>query len=223
MGGLGSGRRSGWGRAKAEASPSIDVNELHRAGCLRSGWQGIRQWMRNREKIAAIGMRADRDQLRLDYRVCVDGGEWENVVQIIHLVHVPCRYGGERPYFLCPGELGGNACGRCVGKLYGRGRYFLCRRCLKLTYASQCEDTGMRLRRKARKVLRHLDGDASDWITVQRPKGMWHRTFDRLRRKAFELEMDAEELFDARIAHINTRSNKSARKHPRKTGSNHPQ
>ena len=35
MGGLGSGRPSGSGRAKVEACRSIDVNRLHREGCLR--------------------------------------------------------------------------------------------------------------------------------------------------------------------------------------------
>jgi len=202
MGGLGSGRRGGWGREKVEDSRSIDVNELHQAGRLRSGWRGTLQWMRNGEKIGSVAVRAERDQLYLDYRVRIGGGgEWEDVVQTVHLVRIPCRYGRERTYFLCPGRLG-SACGRRAGKLYGAGRYFLCRHCAKLTYASQCEDTGMRLRRKARKVLGHLDGDTSDWISVQRRKGMWHQTFERLRRKAFDLEMDAEQLFDARLARI---------------------
>ena len=173
MGGLGSGRRGGWVRKKVEASRSIDVNELHQAGRLRSGWRGTLQWMRDGEKIGSIGMRAERDQLHLDYCVRIGGGEWEDVVETVRLVHVPCRYGGERRYFLCPGQPGGAACGRRAGKLYASGRYFLCRHCFKLTYSSQCEDAGMRLRRKARKALRHLDGDTSDWISVQRPKGMW--------------------------------------------------
>jgi hypothetical protein len=129
--------------------------------------------MRDGEKIGSIGMRAERDQLHLDYCVRIGGGEWEDVVETVRLVHVPCRYGGERRYFLCPGQPGGAACGRRAGKLYASGRYFLCRHCFKLTYSSQCEDAGMRLRRKARKALRHLDGDTSDWISVQRPKGMW--------------------------------------------------
>jgi hypothetical protein len=38
MGGFGSGRPSGGGRDKVEACRSIDVNRLHREGCLRGGW-----------------------------------------------------------------------------------------------------------------------------------------------------------------------------------------
>jgi hypothetical protein len=37
---FGSGRPSGSGRDTVEASPSIDVNRLRRAGCLRAGWVG---------------------------------------------------------------------------------------------------------------------------------------------------------------------------------------
>ena len=37
MGGLGSGRPTGSGRDTVEACRSIDVNQLHRKGCLRAG------------------------------------------------------------------------------------------------------------------------------------------------------------------------------------------
>ncbi|MEI6127263.1 MAG: hypothetical protein WCQ99_12005 [Pseudomonadota bacterium] len=41
-------------------------------------------------------------------------------------------FGGSRYWFLCPGR----GCGRRVGKLYGAGKYFLCRHCYNLTYDS---------------------------------------------------------------------------------------
>ena len=214
MGGLGSGRPSGWGRNKVEASRSIDVNELHRAGCLRPGWQGTWRWSRNGENVAAIGIRADQERLHLDYRVRPHDGEWQDVTQTVHFVSVPCRYGGERPYFLCPGNLGDNPCGRRVTKLYGAGRYFLCRHCYQLTYASQCEDRLMRLRRKALKAAARLDPRASSWVDVQRPKGMWRRTYDRLHRQAFELEWDADELFDSRCVQINEQIEKKSKTRP---------
>jgi hypothetical protein len=40
MGGFGSGRPRGTGRDTVEASRSIDVNRLHREGCLHHGWIG---------------------------------------------------------------------------------------------------------------------------------------------------------------------------------------
>jgi len=42
MGGIGSGRPGGSGRDTVEACRSINVNRLHREGCLRAGWM-VRQ------------------------------------------------------------------------------------------------------------------------------------------------------------------------------------
>ena len=50
MGGFGSGRPSGSGRDTVEACRAIDVNRLHKAGCLRAGWAGGWQWTRDGEK-----------------------------------------------------------------------------------------------------------------------------------------------------------------------------
>ena len=50
MGGLGSGRPSGSGRAKVEGCRSIDVNRLHREGCLRAGSMASCQWTRDGEQ-----------------------------------------------------------------------------------------------------------------------------------------------------------------------------
>jgi hypothetical protein len=60
MGGFGSGRPSGFGTGKVEACRSIDVNWLHRDGCLSPGWAGAWQWTRNGEEVAAVNMHAER-------------------------------------------------------------------------------------------------------------------------------------------------------------------
>ena len=70
-------------------------------------------------------MRSDLDRLHLSYRVRVGGCDWEDVTETVRIVHVPCRLGGERPYFICPGVVNGIACGRRVAKLHGSRRYFL--------------------------------------------------------------------------------------------------
>ena len=70
----------------------------------------------------------------------------------------------------------------------------------------------MRLRRKAHKAKARLDADISNWFSVQRPKRMWRRTFERLRRKAFDLEMEADQEFDSRCAQLNERIEKKERK-----------
>jgi hypothetical protein len=131
MGGCGSGR-SGW-HGKVEASRSLDVNRLHREGCLRPGWTGNWQWTRDGERVAWIGLRAGANTVQLDYRVRAAGGDWESALETIRLTHTSCRFGGHRPWFICPGIVNGRPCGRRVGKLYGAGRYFLCRHCFRLT------------------------------------------------------------------------------------------
>ena len=73
MGGFGSGRSAGLGRDTVESTRSIDVNRLHREGCLRPGWCGGWQRTRDGEKVATINLRAEEDRLRLSYRVSSPG------------------------------------------------------------------------------------------------------------------------------------------------------
>ena len=127
---------------------------------------------------------------------------WENHTESLEIVRVPCRFGGERPYFICQGRSVDDGCGRRVGKLYRSGKRFLCRHCCQLTYESQCEDRLMRLRRKVRKARARLDPGASSWSNVQKPKGMWQRTYDRLHRRAFELECKSDQEYDRRCAQL---------------------
>ncbi|HEY8071263.1 MAG TPA: hypothetical protein VIE47_04770 [Methylocystis sp.] len=61
--GFGSGRPSGSGRDTVEACRSIDVNRLHKMGCLRDGWAGWWQWRSDGERAASINLRAEVDRL----------------------------------------------------------------------------------------------------------------------------------------------------------------
>ncbi len=201
MGGIGSGRRSGFGRDTVEGCRSLDIDRLHKAGCLAPGHWGGWEWSRDGQRIASISMRAHKERLVLVYNVRCDGGEWQSVEEPVPITRAPCRYGGTRPYFLCPGVVNGIACGRRVAKLYLDGRYFLCRHCYRLGYASQSEGALDRARRKATK-LRHRLGSGSRWDepTPPRPKGMWRRTYERRRRQILEAEFLADELFEVEAA-----------------------
>ena len=42
--------------------------------------------------------------------------------ETVRIVRVPCRFGGTRPYFICPGVVNGIPCGRRVVKLHGPER-----------------------------------------------------------------------------------------------------
>lgn len=196
MGGFGSGRPSGSGRDKVEYSRSIDVNRLHKAGCLRAGSSGGWQWTQDGERVAWISLLAETDRLHLSYRVRIAGGEWESIEEPVRIVRVACRFGGARPYFICPGLVNGVACGRRVAKLHGPGRYFLCRHCYRLAHASQSESQWDRTLRHASKIKQHLGGDPGMAAPFPpKPKGMWWRTYERLRDECFDAEMRADEAF----------------------------
>lgn len=198
MGGSGSGRMAGFGRDKVESCRSIDVNQLHREGCLAPGWRGEWNWTRDGEKIAFINLRAGTDRLHLSYRYRTVGGDWENIEEFVRIVRLPCGFGGSRPCFICPGVVGGIDCGRRVMKLYSAGRYFLCRYCYRLAYASQSEAEWERALRRANKIRRRLGGEPGMTSSFpDRPRGMWRRTYERLRDEAYEAEMMIDELFAA--------------------------
>ena len=107
---------------------------------------------------------------------------------------MPCRFGGARPYFVCPGIVNGIACGRRVVKLYGAGAYFLCRHCYRLAYASQREDSYDRASRRANNIRMRLGGEPGTAAPFpDRPKGMHYKTYERLKSAALNAEILAEE------------------------------
>ena len=86
--------------------------------------------------------------------------------------------------------------GKRVVKLYGFGRYFLCRHCSGLFHYSKNEGFWDRSLRQRTKHKRRLSGDASlDAYEMPKPKGMWWRTFYRLQRRAQEAENRAADDF----------------------------
>ena len=186
-----------------EACRSLDVNRLHRDGCLRPGWSGSVSWHQDEKRVAWIRMRAEQHCLVLNYRFRRNDEDWQEVAELISIVRVSCRYGGSRPYFICPGVVKGVPCRRRVAKLYGPGRYFLCRHCYRLSYASQSEDAMDRARRRVGKIRIRLGG-RSDMpeFTPPRPKGMWHSTYERLSEKASDAEMVADAAFEQRAVII---------------------
>jgi hypothetical protein len=128
------------------------------------------------------------------------------VDETVGIVRMPCRLGGSRPFFVCPGVMNGIACERRVAKLYGAGRYFLCRHCYGLAYASQREGALDRALRRANKVRQRLGGEPGMAARFPgRPKGMGQKTYKRLSWAVFEAEMAAEDQIHARLARVATR------------------
>ena len=212
MGGFGSGRPGGSGRDTVESCRALDVSRLQKAGCLTPGWSGIWQWSVDGERVAWIRLKAEADSLRLTYRVRRPGCDWDDVSETVRVVRAACTLGGSRAYFICPGVVDGRACGRRVAKLHGHDRYFLCRHCYRLGHASQSETACDRTLRRANRIRQRLGGDPGLAAPFpKRPKGMWRRTYQRLREQALEAEMAAEDAFSDRVEHLMRRIDTSNR------------
>ena len=186
MGGPGSGNHE----RRWDAKPStadylrLDLAGIRRGGGLRPGAAGTVTWSRGEEATSSIGWAVaseDGTPAALALRYAVGG---EGVRYAVPLTWTPCRFGGRRPWFVCPGE----GCGRRVGVLYGR-RLFLCRHCHGLAYESTRESAGDRALRKAQRIRERLGGSADLLAPFPpKPKGMHWRTYERLAAAAAAAE-----------------------------------
>jgi hypothetical protein len=198
MGGLGSGNRYRFDKkTTTDEWHSLDVRRLYREGALRPGAQFSSSWSRFGRETGSIRGFVSRNQLILSYRHRSGlGSGWEDVKETVALEWTPCNFGGERPWFVCPGVVNGKRCGRRVAILYGLGKYFLCRHCYDLRYQSQREDKKDRALRRAQKIRQRLGGSANMMEPFpEKPKGMHHDTYMRL----FWKHDDAEEEYLAGI------------------------
>ena len=201
MGGYGSGRRGH--KQKAEHIKSLDVNRLHRKGCLSPGRRGHWIWSKEGAEVGRVGYHATERYFVLDYKVRIYGGDWETITQSIPLTYADCHYGGTRPYFSCNGIVNGRHCTRRVGKVFAGGKYFLCRHCYSIAYSSQSEPRYDRMLRRAKKLRTALGGEpgSAHWI-ADKPKGMWQRSYQRKRFEIEWCEGQADRLFLSKFAHL---------------------
>jgi hypothetical protein len=180
----------------------LDVNQLSEKGCLRPGWSGTCQWI-NGNAVALINLRAEAERLCLSYAVRVGDGGREDVVDTISIAYLRCRFGGSRAYFICPGPGGGTECGRRVTKVHLSHRYFLCRHCSQLAYASQYEQPWQRALRRASKLKQRLGvGGGIAEPLPDKPKGMWTRTYGCLLDEILQAEMLANEAQANRVKRL---------------------
>ena len=175
--------RPGW-RRKCEDSLALDVRRLHRSGRLLPGTSCGWYWSRDGERCGNIGINSHANHVEFVYTRTLEGCEPVRFRYDVHIERTACRFGGSRSWFRCPW------CDRRCALMYGLSSdgYFACRLCLRLAYASECEDRSGRLWRKQRKLeALLLDGEL-------KPKGMRWRTFDRIYSKldAIDEALDAE-------------------------------
>ena len=171
----------------------LDIDQLREMGCLRPGWSGACQWTDGIE-VASINLRTEVKRLHLSYTVRVGDGERQDMTETIPIVHLRCRFGGTRAFFICPGPGDGADCGRRITKLHLSQRYFLCRHCNQLAYASQYEQPWKRALRRASKLKQRLGvGGGIAEPLPDKPKGMWTRTYGCLLDEILQAEMLASE------------------------------
>ena len=165
-------RYAGFGRTTCESCHALDVRRLAREGLLSAGKYYSWQWTCDGEAEGDIRIRTENDRLILIYSVRLGGDEWEPVEQAVPIVWTPCRYGGRRPWFICPVYADGRYCGRRVAKLYCAGKLFACRHFYNLAYASQQSSPPYREMEQAQKIRMRLGGSGSiDKPFPERPKG----------------------------------------------------
>lgn len=191
MGGVGSGN---WYRFDKKTTTgechSVDVRYLHREGLLKSGRWFSLHWSRVGRETGSIrgtiGGDSQPERVILLYRHRNGPGrEWEDVREAVPLTWTACNFGGERPWFVCPGA----GCGRRVAVLYAPGHYFLCRHCYDLSYQSRRDNAMYRALHKAQAIRERLGGSANMTEPFpERPKGMHYDTYTRLRQEHHEAE-----------------------------------
>lgn len=155
--------RPGW-RRKAESCLRLDVRDLARRKLLGLGsfsWTWTNSY--TGEQAGSISIRVSGHNLSLNY----SANGWP-VSQTIGLERTACPFGGFRAWMRC------GQCYRRVAVVYFGGREFACRRCSRVAYSSQSEDSLGRAWRRQRKLEARL---GEDW---ERPCGMRTATYERI-------------------------------------------
>jgi hypothetical protein len=200
MGGLGSGRPRGGGKATTNDRHALDVRRLHQQGWLQPGSKFRRQWRRRGKVVASIDIHVDEDRVTLSYTFQARGGPLTEHDYPVRLARTPCTYGGTRVWFLCP------RCARRVAILYMTHHLFACRHCGRLTYVSQRENAADRAARRADAIRKRLGwplGIANPF--GGKPKGMHWRTYQRLTNELFEWQRVAFEGYSEQMGQIERR------------------
>lgn len=192
MGGFGSGLQCGSDRKTlAEECMCIDIRILKRNGLLEPMSSGSWRWQNG----CYIDIRTTFGAVELFYKTSYNEQPLESVYIKARLSWTRCNYGGWRPWFKCPAE----GCGRRVAKLYIVRKYFLCRHCCDLAYLSQRESRECRLLDRAQGIYHRLGANSRDDLwSVPKPKRMHRTTYDRLIRRAEELELDSLRAYGIR-------------------------
>ena len=188
MGGLGSGNRWRSSGATCEGNKRIDLKYLKKRGWLQPGCRYSLGWNMNGEPSGNINYSAHEGYLLLDFKMRDYGEEeWTPVKQTIRFDYTHVNFDGQRQWLVCP------RCQRRCRILYGGGRFY-CRKCYRLKYQSQSEDSAQRAITRAQATRKRLGGfEGIDDPFPTKPKGMHWKTYNRLA----EADDEAGQRWDA--------------------------
>lgn len=202
MGGYGSGRDAD--HAVVESGFTLDINWFLRERGIVPGARrsGVLRWY-YRE--------TGKQKGSISYESCVHDIEdawvrlWYSVNDQpqsyrVRLVTTPCHFGGRRWWWTCPMS------GRRVAKLHlpAGARIFAARQTYRLAYESQRKTLVDRSHDRQSRLYRRLEGEYRCFgdPPPPRPKGMHHKTYERLIVELYEamelhdriFALDAEKL-----------------------------
>jgi hypothetical protein len=189
MGGDGSGA---WTRSNTkgavESRRSIDVRTWQRGELLYPG--NSFSWSFSEH--GSITVQVELGLVRLKYSIQPLDEEEQSIDDPIRLLSTPCNYGGQRRWFVCPGQ----SCGKRVAVLYQGGKHFRCRRCCGLAYSSQREDRKYRALRRFLKIRKQLGATGPldlDSPVPRKPEGMRKTTYARLKEKFKQAQWELQD------------------------------
>lgn len=174
MGGPGSGRRN---RNAPKTSQFLRLSlSFFPEQFFNDGQMHRLYWRQNSQIIASISYSLFSERLELQYSVGHDL-ERERIQENIRFYYSDQPNGGERRWFLCP---------RCLQSrhvLYG-GYRFRCRQCQGAVYPSSYDPFPQLPWSRCHRIREKLGGEPGfGYPFPERPKGMHHKTYDRLKRQ----------------------------------------
>jgi hypothetical protein len=143
------------------------------------------EWSRRGEPSGSISIVTQGNGVRLLYWITGSNGGRISVDELMPYCYTETRFGGRRQWLMCL------KCGRRCRRIFG-GRYFRCRQCYGLKYASRNESSAQRAMHRADRIGNRLHDMwkgtmKAKWEFPPKPSRMRWRTYMGLKRQYDEL------------------------------------
>jgi hypothetical protein len=150
-----------------EGRVSIDVMEWNRRGLMESGEVICWHFQSEAKDVLFMTIDVERNRVVLRFDYLASDKNLKKIELPVWLDWSPCRFGGKRVWFRCPGV----PCGRSrVAILYKADVGFVCRKCCGLSYLSQRTNRSNRdlqawkRERRKRRIYRKSFQDRYDYF-----------------------------------------------------------